>query len=576
MTRTKKLLSVLLALVMLLSLGAPALAEEEPDYHWVPIPTSSDGLNEGEHYLNLSSILLADPGDPQKSREYYDAACAGAWEADHEYRVVRGSFEVPASISETGEAYTETLEANPWMYESYVMQAARPNWTPLPKSPEGLSKGAYYISVEELFQFIGVSDDAVKQVYRDASYAVDLDRFTVQLTAEVGGAPFVGESKQFLMAVREVDIDWIPVHFYTEGLADGDWYMDFDQELAVMLERGIYAPTDTDGPHIRAMYERQGLANSYYVNPGSRLFRYKVENTRTATDENGQEYTYTTERWYPLMEIAYPDPSAVYAARFDRSIKQYHPRDYHWDPIPTSPEGLAPGECYLDFSFKTLTTSDAHKEIVRAMYDEGEWFIDYDKMVLKGAITIPAEIYPHNQSYDMTYDPSAYLLPFALKEVGTEWKTLPYTTEGLSAGDWYLDTDEFIDLIGRGYSDEEKAEALETMRDHITFYYNPGGVRFVFRYDYTDLPTEGSGSTVLPLDLKLHPEQAFLYDYNALTLSVKQYTPPTQPDEPDTPDTPDTPENPSSGSSLQRIVTLMRSVISTLLSFFRRLFNAFR
>ncbi|MBQ6067183.1 MAG: hypothetical protein IJK89_10210 [Clostridia bacterium] len=574
MTRSKKTLSVLLALVMLLSLGAPALAtEEEPDYDWVTIPTSSEGLNEGEYYLNLSSILLADPGDPQKSRDYYDAACAGAWEADHEYRVVRGSFEVPASISETGEAYTETLEANPWMYETYVMQAARPNWTPLPKSPEGLSEGAYYISVEELFQFISVSDDSVKQVYRGASYAVDLDRFVVQMTAEIGGAPFVVESKQFLMGVRETDIDWIPVHFYTDGLADGDWYMDFEEELAVMMERGIYAPGDTDGPHIRAMYERQGLANSYYVNPGSVLFRYKVENTRTATDENGQEYTYTTERWYPLMEIAFPDPSAVYAARFDRSIRQYHAVNYTWDVIPTSAEGLAPGECYLDFTHIRDNYSDEHRQLAVAMYNEGEWFIDYGKMVLKGSIDIPPELYPHNQPYHMIYDPSTVLLSTCLREADEDWRELPYGPDGLNEGDWYLDTDTFMAIIGRDNTEAERDEVLELLKRHVVFSYNPNGVHLQYRYTYTQLPDENgtpvSGSTTLPLDLELNEDGAYLFDYNALRYSVKQYVAPASED----PETPD----PSSGNNggATDFGARFRAFIASILSFFRKLFNRF-
>ena len=66
MKKTRKLLSILLALIMALSLCTVAFAEgEEPGdpaepeivYNWVPIPTSAEGLEKGAYYLDFYDLL---------------------------------------------------------------------------------------------------------------------------------------------------------------------------------------------------------------------------------------------------------------------------------------------------------------------------------------------------------------------------------------------------------------------------------------------------------------------------------------------------------------------------------------
>ena len=60
MTTGKKFLSILLSLCLLLSFGTLAFAEgETPDYHWQPIPTSTEGLTEGDLYLDLSWFFFS-------------------------------------------------------------------------------------------------------------------------------------------------------------------------------------------------------------------------------------------------------------------------------------------------------------------------------------------------------------------------------------------------------------------------------------------------------------------------------------------------------------------------------------
>ena len=156
----------------------------------------------------------------------------------------------------------------------------------------------------------------------------------------------------------------------------------------------------------------------------------------------------------------------------------------------------------------------------------------------------------------------------------TQWIALPYGDKGLNDGDkglndgdWYLDMDAFMDAIGRGKSDEEKAEVRALIEQHVVFSYNPGGNQCVYRYAFTDLPGEDgtpvNGEIILPLDLTLGNDDAFPYDYEALKNCVKQYH---------APDSPDQPEEEGSWFE-EHIVKPLKSAIATILSFFRRLFG---
>ena len=150
------------------------------------------------------------------------------------------------------------------------------------------------------------------------------------------------------------------------------------------------------------------------------------------------------------------------------------------------------------------------------------------------------------------------------------WITLPFTTDGLSDGDWYLDLDAFVDAVGRGKTEREKDEVRDLIRQHVTFKYNPGGRYFVYRFEYTALPVEDgepiTGYTDLPIGLALEDENAFPYDYNALKDCVRQYRAPDKPDEPE--------QKQEEESWFQKhIVGPMKSAVSSILSFFRKLFK---
>ena len=246
---------------------------------------------------------------------------------------------------------------------------------------------------------------------------------------------------------------------------------------------------------------------------------------------------------------------------------------YRWVSIPTSSTGLQKGDLYLDFSDFAGQIDPENRIALLGDLKAGNWFVDIDAGVLKGSYEVYVGGSGFMEERWIFPDESKPILVSALCEAGVTWITLPYSADGLQNGDWYLDLDAFVDAVGRGKTEEEKAEVRNLLLQHVTFRYNPGGNAFVYRFDYDKLPVEDgdpiSGSVDLPIGLFLEDENAFPYDYNALKNCVQQYRAPDAPDEPDEPDQPE--ENESWFQ--KHIVGPMRLAISTILSFFRRLFS---
>ncbi len=245
---------------------------------------------------------------------------------------------------------------------------------------------------------------------------------------------------------------------------------------------------------------------------------------------------------------------------------------YHWVSIPTSSTGLKKGDLYLDFyDYAGQIDRENRIELLQAL-KAGNWLIDIDAGVLKGSYEIYVGGSGFMEERWIFPDESKPVLASALREAETKWVTLRYGEDGCSDGDWYLDLDAFVDAVGRGKTEREKDEVRDLIRQHVTFKYNPGGRYFVYRFEYTALPVEDgepiTGYTDLPIGLAFDDENAFPYDYNALKDCVRQYRAPEAPTEPE-------PEQKQEEESWfqKHIVGPMKSAVSSILSFFRKLFK---
>lgn len=283
-------------------------------------------------------------------------------------------------------------------------------------------------------------------------------------------------------------------------------------------------------------------------------------------------YVGTIDQWLALSVNQYGNDAFKNAAvhiHDDLSTAQLSGSE-NWNSIPTSAAGLQKGALYLDFTDAVNNRFPAEQQSdALTMLNAGNWFLDADSMTLRGALTLPAALYASGAGKQITWYPTRDVLALALREAGVKWIALPYGDKGLNDGDWYLDLDAFMDAIGRGKTDEEKAEARAQIEQHVVFSYNPGGDQYVYKFEYTDLPgedgTPDSGTVILPLGLTLGNADAFNDDYKALKNCVKQYHAPA-PDEPE--------QSEENENWFQKhIVGPLRSAIATILSFFRRLFS---
>ncbi len=147
----------------------------------------------------------------------------------------------------------------------------------------------------------------------------------------------------------------------------------------------------------------------------------------------------------------------------------------NWTPIPTSPEGLQNGDYYLDFTALLTQTVQHDAEVSQedlaamiAVYNGGTWFIDYDAMLLKGTIVIPAFMSDtgEDEITELTPDMATGLLSAyagdILFEVGATWIPVAKSAEGLNDGDWYIDLTQT--------DDAELVSRLQ--RDEFAFYVN--------------------------------------------------------------------------------------------------------
>lgn len=393
----------------------------------------------------------------------------------------------------------------------------------------------------------------------------------------------------FALAADETPTyNWQSIPTSAEGLKAGDIYLNFDNSWC----QGIVSPCDGyAGLHTAECMS----AGTWFVDVEKGL----VKGTFTAL----ADYTSSGED-----ETVVFDPSTTglqCALIYYNAISE---AGIEWLPVAKTTAGLKNGDLYIDtdklideyidcvVSQKnfdddpsndiTPELADEMREVLREYFDGfffAELYINPHGTLNKykfisesddpdsggkfsTAYYCPLDCYKHSDKTEWATFMNR-LIPDCIKqyhEPEISWITLPYGSDGLSEGEWYLDTKAFIDIIGKGKNEEEKAAALATMKQHVAFFFNPDGDEYVYKYVYTELPlgdgTTVSGSVVLPHDLTESPEEAFPYDYNALRQCVRQYTAPAEPesDEP---------------SVIQTFVARLKSIIQTILSFFRKIFK---
>ena len=139
MKTSKKLLSALLALVMLLSCGVAAFAA--PSYNWVQVPTSPAGLQKGDVWFNFSKLFTSNPltAEEQAQLARFNAA---DWYADFDALMVK-------CVSSDPDLNGEYTNQHAWIN---CTEEVGVSWVPVSKTLADLQVGDYYIDVNVFYQ----------------------------------------------------------------------------------------------------------------------------------------------------------------------------------------------------------------------------------------------------------------------------------------------------------------------------------------------------------------------------------------------------------------------------------------
>ena len=161
---TKKMLSVLLAVLMTLSLGVTALADDD-SYNWKPLPTSPDGLNNGDYYLDFEWMrpsLSAELSSAEIDR-YLATFAAGDFYLDDNAIALKGTVTFSAAAYGTDQDSYVFLNPGDGQSEIYLSAGLREvglQWTEVSKTETGLQEGDWYFDVIAMTAYVNAHFNA--------------------------------------------------------------------------------------------------------------------------------------------------------------------------------------------------------------------------------------------------------------------------------------------------------------------------------------------------------------------------------------------------------------------------------
>ena len=280
MKTTKKLLSILLAVLMLLSLASAAAATGTDDgYNWKPIPTSSKGLKKGDYYLDWTEVAKEEAkGDQALADRYLAILNAGEFFFDEDKAALKGSYTMPADLN-CGIEEVWQLNPNAPSVPRYLQLSLKQvgmEWKPVSLTGENLKDGDYYLDIE---------------VYIDAFMQTELDN-----AIAAGNLSADTTMEQYWEKFRADEIE--------KGNVDANITMEAFR--ALKLEQ--------------FKHEVASDSATYFINPlDTKLLKVKVvQPAQQGATAQTEEKTYI----YPLDIIAKGEDAGYYMA-FIAAVKQY-------------------------------------------------------------------------------------------------------------------------------------------------------------------------------------------------------------------------------------------------------------
>ena len=329
MKTSKKLVSVLLAVVIALSLGVTAFAA--PNYKRVP--TSPDGLQKGDVWFNFSKLFTSNPltAEEQDQLARFNAS---DWYADFDALMVK-------CVSSDPDLSGEYTNQHAWIN---CIEEVGVNWVPVSKTLAGLQVGDYYIDVNVFYQtaeagyftYFSAQYAAQHSDPMPAATAAQLHAKSAEITDmqfksdvfaynpggnqyhyQLNGMPFPytrcmvepGIADQTMIVVdalaasiRQLDAataaasPWVKVATFLENAEEGGYYIDFD-DPAVMAAMNMNNPTPEDVAMVKD--------GEWYADFGRCVVCGKLTQVM-----NGETYTIWTEESTELFTYVKVKPAS--------------------------------------------------------------------------------------------------------------------------------------------------------------------------------------------------------------------------------------------------------------------------
>lgn len=284
--KTKKILSVLLTLLIVFSLGATAFAAS--NYNWVQVPTSPAGLQKGAVWFNFAKLFTGSDmtAAEQAQLSRFNAA---VWYADFDALMVK-------CVSSDPNLDGEYTNQHAWFN---CIEEVGVSWVPVSKTLAGLQVGDYYIDINVFYQtaeagYFTYFSAQYDEQYSDpmpAATAAQLHAKSAEITDmqfksdvfaynpggnqyhyQLNGMPFpyarcmvdsgIGEQTMIVVdalaaSIRQLDAataaasPWVKVATSQENAGEGGYYIDFD-DPTVMAAMNVSEPTQEDIDMIKA------------------------------------------------------------------------------------------------------------------------------------------------------------------------------------------------------------------------------------------------------------------------------------------------------------------------------------
>ena len=352
----RKILSVLLAVVIALSMGVFALADSsDPGDGWRLVPTSPDGLNAGEIWFDFTYLCDSDATEEQKAalRDHFNT---GTW-------------------------------------------------------------------------YVNMADHLVK----------------CESDNELNGV-YTRSDQPYILCIKEVGVDFVPVHKSLMGIRAGDYYLDEAEFRRVLTEeytdyimpRAIadyedefgQAPTDEQIAQMRQGLEAQVAGNivdiywtdnSYTYNPGGTFYRYTIN-------------TLPVPWGYYVVDYGIARTMMFIVDALDASIRQADEATVAastWIRVASSAEEAEVGGYYLDFTDTAAVqaafgSETAPSEEDLSMLRSGEWYADIGNGLVSGFIMVNVSATGDGEEWALTelaLTPEIMEALFALLKVKTADQT---------------------------------------------------------------------------------------------------------------------------------------------------------